>query len=200
MVAAWDGDFRTVFDLAPVGLIVSSRRTIVDCNDEIAAIFRHPRNRLIGQSLQVLYPNLEQFERVGQRILMELDEAGRYADDRIMRRDPDNPRGELFWCHVTGQALDRNDPHSAGIWAFEDLSAFRSVGPPGAELTSREREVATLLIQGLTSKQMAFELGLSVRTVDVHRANLLRKYAVRRPAELIERLLHGVDPRDRHDS
>ena len=26
--------------------------------------------------------------------------------------------GELFWCHVSGRALDMADPHAAGIWTF----------------------------------------------------------------------------------
>ena len=43
--------------------------------------------------------------------------------------------------HVTGRALNREAPHEAGIWCFEDLSAHRAVS---AELTPREREVAAL--------------------------------------------------------
>jgi hypothetical protein len=46
--------------------------------------------------------------------------------------------GELFWCHVTGRALDPSQPLGAGVWTFEDVSEKR---PVSAELTPREREV-----------------------------------------------------------
>jgi DNA-binding CsgD family transcriptional regulator len=59
-------------------------------------------------------------------------------------------------------------------------------------LSAREREVAALLIQGLTSKLVGKRLGLSPRTVDVHRARLMRKTGSATAAELVARLLSGV--------
>jgi DNA-binding CsgD family transcriptional regulator len=55
---------------------------------------------------------------------------------------------------------------------FEDLSSKRMLS---VELTPREREVAALLIQGLTSKLVGRRLDISPRTVDVYRARLMRK-------------------------
>ena len=63
--------------------------------------------------------------------------------------------GELFWCHVTGRAVDPKHPHAAGIWSFEDLSSRRALK---VEFTAREREIAALLIEGLTSKQIGKKL------------------------------------------
>lgn len=45
-------------------------------------------------------------------------------------------------------------------------------------LTSREREVLEGLAQGLPNKTIAFDLGISSRTVEVHRANLMTKLHV----------------------
>jgi DNA-binding NarL/FixJ family response regulator len=45
----------------------------------------------------------------------------------------------------------------------------------GTVLTWREREVSTLIAQGLTNRQIADELVISERTVDTHVANILRK-------------------------
>ena len=145
-------------------------------------MFRTSRELLVGQSFQVLYPTADEFERTGERIAPILNASGRYADDRIMKRAD----GELFWCHVTGRAMQREAPHAAGIWSFEDLSSRR---PVKAELTGREREVAALLIEGRTSKQIGKALDISHRTVDIYRARLMRKFNAATTAELVQRLL-----------
>jgi FixJ family two-component response regulator len=44
-----------------------------------------------------------------------------------------------------------------------------------ASLTSREREVMGLVVSGLLNKQVAFELGITERTVKEHRGNVMRK-------------------------
>ncbi len=54
-----------------------------------------------------------------------------------------------------------------------------------AALTAREREVLDRLLEGGTSKQIARELGISHRTVEAHRGNLLRKLDLRSVKELI---------------
>jgi len=48
-----------------------------------------------------------------------------------------------------------------------------------ASLTDRERDVLEGLAQGLPNKTIAFDLGISPRTVEVHRANLMTKLGVR---------------------
>lgn len=48
-----------------------------------------------------------------------------------------------------------------------------------AKLTDRERDVLGGLAQGLPNKTIAFDLGISPRTVEVHRANLMSKLEVR---------------------
>ena len=184
-------DYRTAFDLAPVGLVLSRQRLMVNCNRELLAMFRAEREQLIGRSFEILYPTADEFERTGLRIAAQLDAAGRYADERVMRRlaGAGSARdGELFWCHVSGRALDPAQPHAAGIWAFEDLSAKRALK---YELTPREREIAALLIEGLTSKGVGRRLGISPRTVDVYRARLMRKTGAATTPELVKRLLSG---------
>ncbi|CRY57015.1 MULTISPECIES: response regulator transcription factor [Yersinia] len=54
-----------------------------------------------------------------------------------------------------------------------------------SQLTAREREVAALIIQGETSKQIANVLSLSPRTVEAHRANIFAKLDVNSLALLI---------------
>ena len=185
-------DYRSAFDLAPVGLVLSRQRQMIDCNQELLAMFGAERPQIIGSSFEILYPTADEFQRTGLRIAAQLDDAGRYADERVMKRlsgsTAKDAAGELFWCHVNGRALDPTDPHKAGIWVFEDLSSKRALT---VDLTPREREVAALLIQGLTSKGVGKRLGISPRTVDVYRARLMRKTHAATATELVHKLLQG---------
>ena len=52
------------------------------------------------------------------------------------------------------------------------------------ELTDREREVLQLIAEGRTNRQIAELLGMSVRTVEVHKAHVLRKLGLRGTAAL----------------
>jgi len=182
-------DYRLAFQLAPVGLILSRQRRIVDCNQRVCEMFGAMPDQLIGQSFRVLYPSADEYERIGARIAPILNAHGVYADNRVMRRMGGQHAGALFWCHVTGRAIDRSRPHAAGIWTFEDLSAQR---PVTAALTAREREVAAQLMRGLTSKEMGRALGISHRTVEIYRARLMRKYQASTAADLVQRLMGGL--------
>ena len=179
-------DYRVAFDMAPVGLVLSRERLMVDCNQALLDIFGTSREVLIGRSFAVLYPSADEFERTGQRIVARLDGRGGYADERVMKRVGGRHAGELFWCHVAGRALDARQPHAAGIWSFEDLSPRRQIK---ADLTPREREIAALLIDGLTSKLIGKRLNISPRTVDVYRAHLIKKYGAASTPELVNKLL-----------
>lgn len=183
-----DIDYRLAFDLAPVGLALSRERFMVDCNQALCEMFGATREQLVGQSFQILYPSADEYERLGARMAPLLGRSGTYADNRIMKRVGGRQAGEIFWCHVTGRAVDRGAPHAAGIWSFEDLSSHR---PVRAELTAREREVAALIMDGLTSKQIGKLLAISHRTVEVHRARLMRKYQAHSTPDLVHRLMAG---------
>jgi|SRR3569832_35996 len=187
-------DYQSIFMQAPIGMCVSHRRIIQACNQALARMFGYAPDALVGQSFSLLYPSTEEFERTGARIAPIMNAKGHYSDERIMKR----MNQELFWCHVSGCALVRGDPHAAGIWTFEDLSARR---PVTAELTTREREIAALLVEGKTSKLIARQIGLSPRTVEMHRAKLMRKFSAATSSELVNRLLGvtlqlSVDPND----
>jgi FixJ family two-component response regulator len=56
-------------------------------------------------------------------------------------------------------------------------------------LTPREREVLDLLVKGKANKVMAAELGLSQRTVEIHRAHVMEKMGVRSLAQLVRMVL-----------
>jgi two-component system response regulator NreC len=64
-------------------------------------------------------------------------------------------------------------------WPSEELL------PRARILTAREREVLKLLAEGRTVRSTASILGLSVKTVDAHKFNLMRKLGIHNKAELV---------------
>jgi DNA-binding NarL/FixJ family response regulator len=56
---------------------------------------------------------------------------------------------------------------------------------PDSPLTPREREVVQLLAEGKSSKEVAAVLGISVKTAETHRINLMRKLDCHSVAEVV---------------
>ncbi len=75
-----------------------------------------------------------------------------------------------FSDHAVDSYLQKNRENSSG---------------PHDELTVREREVLQLVVEGKTSRDIAKILVISTRTVDVHRANMMRKLHLHSQTELI---------------
>lgn len=111
---------------------------------------------------------------------------GTYSDARIMRRK----NGDLFWCHVTGKTPGHPQGGGVVVWAFEDVSEKRPVSAP---LSPREREIAALLVEGKTSKMIARDIDLSPRTVEMCRAQLMKKYSAATSSELVHKLAWGTE-------
>lgn len=68
-----------------------------------------------------------------------------------------------------------SDPRLPPAWSREDAE----------DLTPREADVVRLIAQGYTNRQAAAELGLSVRTVESHRENVVVKLGLHSRAELV---------------
>jgi len=77
-------------------------------------------------------------------------------------------------------------PFLAEDFADDVINTYRRERKtPFQELTRREKEILQLVVDGYTSKQMADKLGLSPRTVDHHRSNLLRKFGMNNSVDLV---------------
>ncbi|NIZ10575.1 PAS and helix-turn-helix domain-containing protein [Pseudooceanicola sp. HF7] len=168
------------FQLSPVGLALTLERTILTCNARFEATFGYDPGTLAGQSLSLLYPSADEYRRIGEIGLAEMKRTGSYHDERIMKRRD----GSKFWCSVHGQSRDRTSPYARAVWCMIDISDSR----PIVDLSRRERQVAMLVTEGRTSKQIAETLQISPRTVEAHRARLFEKLKVRNTAECVARL------------
>jgi two-component system CheB/CheR fusion protein len=79
--------------------------------------------------------------------------------------------------------LTRN---SAALSTLREAAAQR-IG----RLTSRERQVMNLVVEGNPNKQIAYVLGINQRTVETHRASLMKKIGARSLSELIHLTIAG---------
>src|SRR6185369_9793189 len=65
----------------------------------------------------------------------------------------------------------------------EELLAAGDTDPASA-LTARELEVMQMLSRGLTNREIAEKLNISIKTVDTHRGHVLKKLGLRNNSEL----------------
>lgn len=169
------------FDMAGIGLCISHDRIIAYCNQEFAVMFGYIPTELAGRSLACLYPSISAFKNVGSYGLPVMQHAGRYNDERVMA----HRNGTLFWCRVTGRSSNLANPFSSAVWVFEDISVKR---PVTVDLSPRERDVVQRLMMGKTSKEIARELTLGVRTIDSYRASIIKKFKVKSVIELVSKV------------
>ena len=91
--------------------------------------------------------------------------------------------GMFFAAHIP--------PKSTGPSSHPKVEPSTKAGPPTATmgavqvLSGRELEVARLVAEGFSSKEIADRLELSVRTVEKHRANIMDKINVKEVASLV---------------
>jgi DNA-binding NarL/FixJ family response regulator len=109
------------------------------------------------------------------------------------------------------EALQRNKTFFTIKISEMVLASFlnsRPIEPAPANhpgLTSREREVIQLVAEGKSTKEVAVTLGLSVKTADTHRSNLMRKLGVHSVSELVlyairNNIIHVVEPLETQSS
>ena len=100
--------------------------------------------------------------------------------------------------HSGGLYLDT--PHASQLVA--EALRQKETAPEGSydSLTDREKEVLKLIVDGMTSKQIADALSVSIKTVVTHRTNLMEKLGIHNRVELVKfGMRHGLVPLAREE-
>ena len=104
----------------------------------------------------------------------------------------EKPIGARDLVDVVGRAVERIRAERQRRQQIAELQRRH------ASVTPREREVFVLVVSGLLNKEVAWELGISEKTVKVHRARVVKKMGAQSLPELVRmaaRLGIAVDPR-----
>jgi DNA-binding CsgD family transcriptional regulator len=115
--------------------------------------------------------------------------ASRAADllDAVEARHPVVARRDGDWQPVDVSTMARSGLAARDVEAA--IASMQSRIQGSDPLTDRERKVFGLLITGASSKEVARDLGISPRTVDFHRGNIIEKLGARNTADAIRRVL-----------
>ena len=70
---------------------------------------------------------------------------------------------------------------------MSDLNGIEKITISGANLTSREQEILKHLLEGISAKEIAHKINISVKTLDTHRTNIYRKLDVHSYKELLKK-------------
>jgi DNA-binding NarL/FixJ family response regulator len=152
--------------------------------------------------LDISMPNLRGMEAIGEAkkicpdvkiIMLTMHKSKQYlchalsagADGYVLKEDSDL---ELL---VAIEKVIRGDyfisPVLSGEMSLEEISDCREKkNIPSDSLTPRERQVLKLVAEGRISRDIAELLSISTRTVEHHRANLLKKLNINNTADLIK--------------
>lgn len=108
------------------------------------------------------------------------------AEGYLLKEDADT---ELFTAINNIRNGDNYiSPLLSGKLTYELILATPkgAAAEPPDPLTLREREVLKLIAEGGTNKEIAEALSISIRTVENHRANMMRKLKIRKTANLVK--------------
>jgi DNA-binding NarL/FixJ family response regulator len=117
------------------------------------------------------------------RLVRDIVETG--ARGYIMKSDTDKDLVSAVEALAEHRSFFTARAAEIVLDGFRKPRASAEGKPSAGRLTSREREIVQLLAEGKSSKEAAVSLGISVKTAETHRANVMRKLALHSVSELV---------------
>ncbi|MBK1697997.1 LuxR C-terminal-related transcriptional regulator [Rhodovibrio salinarum] len=165
-------------------MIEHGNRTVMACNSRAERMFGYRMDELLGNTTCLLHLSEDAYEGFAQSSQGILEHGQPFHGQLWMRRAD----GTCFPTEHTLTPLPNVGDQLISLSLVRDLSQKQ----PSTHfsrvfntLTPRERDVFAYTARGLSAKEIARNLGLSHRTVEQHRNNILQKFQLRSVKQLL---------------
>lgn len=189
-----DSQVTSLIDGSPIASVVTDPtlrdNPIVACNQAFIDLTQYPRSEIIGRNCRFLAgpgtePWLTDVIRKGvderKPVLVEIlnyKRDGTPFRNAVMVAPIFDEDGELTYFLGSQVELDED---ATGPSISRRIAASEKL----RELSPRQLEVLQMVSSGLRNKQIAYELGLSEKTVKMHRGIAMEKLGVRTSADMV---------------
>ncbi|HZQ74123.1 MAG TPA: PAS domain S-box protein [Burkholderiales bacterium] len=113
---------EAIFESTTVGIAFIRERTIENCNHRLEQIFGYGPREFVGKTTRVWYRSDEEHHRGGNAVYEQLARGETHRrEQELVRKD-----GSLFWCRLTGRAVDADHPGKGSVWILEDVTDERA--------------------------------------------------------------------------
>ncbi|XLZ72461.1 bifunctional diguanylate cyclase/phosphodiesterase [Massilia sp. SR12] len=170
---------QAILENAAVGIILAKGGHIVECNMRAAEMFGYARHELEAAPSAVLYPTLDEAERIRDEYFPLLEQGQSVTVElQLRRRD-----GSLFWCRTNGRALDPADPREGVVFILEDTNEQRMATEAMGRLLLEQKAILDNASVGIlftknseiltVNPRMAEMFGYTQEEMRGHQASLL---------------------------
>lgn len=168
---------------APVGILYSKDRRIVQFNNAFLKIFRCDAELAMGHPTPAFYPSEAAYRTISEQASPLLIAGLPFRQEMLMRRMD----GTLFWADAVAYLINADNPHLGSIWIVNDISARKA-----AEQALQETLLETQAILDNAAVGMLFSRDRMIQRCN-RRAEEIFGYL---PGELIGRSAACLYPSD----
>ena len=148
-----ESTLKAILAASPVGICLVRNRTLEWTNQSMHRIWGHEMDSLLGQNTSILYPNKEEYERIGREFykLIEQNGKGKIETQWV------TSKGEIIHCYLQGCPLNPLDPAKGIIVTAVDITERKQVENLVRSLSHRLIEA-----QENEKKMLSYELHDSI--------------------------------------
>jgi two-component system, cell cycle sensor histidine kinase and response regulator CckA len=144
---------QSIFRAAPVGIGVVVDRVIVEANDRLCAMTGYARDELLGRSARLLYPDQEEFDRVGRVKYAEIHDHGTGSVETRWRRKD----GTGLVVILSSTPLVPEDLHAGVTFTALDVTGRRRAEEEQHRLETRMQQTQKLESLGVLAGGIAHD-------------------------------------------
>jgi len=194
IIANREQRLESIFRASPAGIGMVVDRTLVEVNDHFCEMIGYPKEALLGQDAKMLYPTLEEYQRVGDEKYRQIKRDGTGTLETVMKR----PDGTLIDVLMSSSPLDQTDYSQGVIFTTLDITAQKQAADEKKRIEAKYRQTQKVEAIGQLAGGVAHDLNNLLSPVLGFTEMLLDDTAVGDPRrESLEQVMKaGMGARD----